>query len=75
MTAMWRVGTWRAFFRILVGNRLAINLDKCKFAILEINFLGHHLCAAGVTPLWDSLQVIFDSPRSTLLRICSGFWA
>jgi Reverse transcriptase (RNA-dependent DNA polymerase) len=53
----------QAVFRILADNGLAINLDKCQFAIPEINFLGHRLSAAGVTPQRDSLQVMLDFPR------------
>jgi Reverse transcriptase (RNA-dependent DNA polymerase) len=41
----------RAVFRILVDNGLAVNLDKCEFAVPELDFLGHRLSAAGVTPL------------------------
>jgi Reverse transcriptase (RNA-dependent DNA polymerase) len=52
-----------AVFRILVDNGLAINLDKCELAMPEINFLGHRLSAASVTPLRDSLEVMFDFPR------------
>jgi Reverse transcriptase (RNA-dependent DNA polymerase) len=41
----------RVVFRILADNGLAINLDKCEFAVPELDFLGHRLSAAGVTPL------------------------
>jgi hypothetical protein len=53
----------RAIFRILADNGLAINLDKCEFAIRGRDFLGHCLRIAAVTPLWDSLQVMLDFPR------------
>jgi hypothetical protein len=53
----------RAVFRILEDNGLAINLDKCEFAVQELDFLGHRISATGVTPLKDSLQVMLDFPR------------
>jgi RNase H-like domain found in reverse transcriptase/Reverse transcriptase (RNA-dependent DNA polymerase) len=53
----------RAVFRILEDNGLAINLEKCEFAVPELDFLGHRLSAAGVTPLQDNLQVMLDFPR------------
>jgi hypothetical protein len=30
---------------------------------MELNFLGHRLSAVSVTPLRNSLQVMFDLPR------------
>jgi hypothetical protein len=53
----------QAIFRILEDNGLSINLEKCEFAMLELNFLGHRLSDTGVTPLRDSFQVTFDFPR------------
>jgi RNase H-like domain found in reverse transcriptase/Integrase zinc binding domain len=63
----------RAIFRILEDNGLAINLDKCKFAILELDFLGHRLSAAGITPLQDSLQVMLDFPRPHTVKDLQRF--
>jgi RNase H-like domain found in reverse transcriptase len=63
----------RAVFRILLDNGIAINLDKCEFAVAELNFLCHHLSAASVTPLQDSLQVMFDFPRSHTVKDLQRF--
>jgi hypothetical protein len=32
-------------------------------AISELDFLGHHISAAGVAPLQDNVQVILDFPK------------
>jgi Reverse transcriptase (RNA-dependent DNA polymerase) len=63
----------QAVFRILEDNGLAINLDKCEFAVPELDFLGHGLSAAGVTPLWDSLQVMLDFPRPHTVKDLQRF--
>ena len=30
---------------------LVINAEKCQFGAAELDFLGHHVSAAGITPL------------------------
>jgi len=52
----------RELFTILAANGLALNLDKCVFAVAELDFLGHRVSAAGVTPLQENVQVIIDFP-------------
>ncbi len=52
-------------FAILAANGLALNLEKCVFAVPELDFLGHRISAAGVTPLRDNVQVILDFWKST----------
>ncbi len=47
-------------FAILTADGLALNLEKCVFAIAELFFLGHRISAAGVAPLRDNVQVILD---------------
>jgi Reverse transcriptase (RNA-dependent DNA polymerase) len=63
----------RAVFRILEDNGLAINLDKCEFAVPELDFLGHRLSAGSVTPLRDSLQVMLDFPRPHTVKDLQRF--
>ena len=55
----------RMLFAILAANGLALNLEKCVFAVLELDFLGHRISAAGVGPLRDNVQVILDFPKPT----------
>jgi cleavage and polyadenylation specificity factor subunit 1 len=55
----------RTLFAILAANGLALNLEKCVFAVPELDFLGHRISAAGVAPLRDNIQVILDFPKPT----------
>jgi cleavage and polyadenylation specificity factor subunit 1 len=55
----------RTLFAILAANGLALNLEKCVFAVPELDFLGHRISAAGVAPLRDNVQVILDFPKPT----------
>jgi hypothetical protein len=50
-------------FTILAANRLALNLEKCVFAVSELDFLSHRISASGVSPLRDNVQVILDFPK------------
>jgi hypothetical protein len=63
----------RVVFRILEDNGLTINLDKCEFAVPKLDFLGHRLSAAAVTPLPDSLQVMLDFPRPHTVKDLQRF--
>jgi hypothetical protein len=57
-----------AMFQLLADNGLVINLEKCEFAVPELDFLGYRLSAAGVTPLTNSLQVMYDFPRPHTIK-------
>jgi hypothetical protein len=50
-------------FANLAANHLALNLEKCVFAVSELDFLSHRISAAGVSPLRDNVQVILDFPK------------
>ena len=63
----------RALFAILVANGLALNLEKCVFAVPELDFLGHRISAAGVAPLRDNVQVILDFPKPTDCKALQRF--
>jgi hypothetical protein len=58
----------RAIFQHLADNGLAINLEKCKFAVKELDLLGHCLSATGITRLSDSLKVMYDFPRPHMVK-------
>jgi hypothetical protein len=71
----------RAVFQGLADNGLAINLEKYKFALEELDFLIHCLSAAGVTPLSGGLQVMYDFPSphtvkdlQRLLGMVNFYW-
>jgi hypothetical protein len=40
-----------AVFTMLQKNGLVVNPDKCLFGSTEVEFLGHHLTAGGISPL------------------------
>jgi hypothetical protein len=63
----------RAVFQRLADNGLAINLEKCEFAVLELDFLGHRLSAPGITPLAASIQVMHDFPRPHAVKDLQRF--
>jgi hypothetical protein len=43
------VADLRAVFQRLADNSLAINLEKCEFAVPGLDFLGHRLSAAATS--------------------------
>jgi hypothetical protein len=63
----------RTLFAILTANGLALNLEKCVFAISELDFLGHRISAAGVAALQDNVQVSLDSLNPLTAKPCNGF--
>ncbi len=60
-------------FAILATNGLALNLEKCMFAISELDFLGHRISAVGVAPLRNKVQVILDFPKPTDCKAMQRF--
>jgi hypothetical protein len=53
-----------AFFAALAANGLAINLEKCVFAIPTLEFLGHNILVAGSAPAADHSDAIKSCPPS-----------
>jgi hypothetical protein len=60
-------------FAILAANGLALNLEKCVFAVSELDFLGHRISAAGIVPLLENVQVILDFPNPTDCKVMQRF--
>ena len=48
-------------FTLLSSNGLVINKAKCVFGADEIDFLGHHVSAAGIIPLPDRIAALQNS--------------
>ncbi|GFO31282.1 Gag Pol polyprotein [Plakobranchus ocellatus] len=48
-------------FTLLSSNGLIINKAKCIFGADELDFLGHHVSADGITPLADRLVALRES--------------
>ncbi|GFO17022.1 transposon ty3-g Gag-Pol polyprotein [Plakobranchus ocellatus] len=48
-------------FTLLSSNKLVINKGKCIFGADELDFLGHHVSADGITPLTDRVVALRES--------------
>ncbi len=49
---------------------LVLNMEKCELARQEIDFLGHHITAEGVSPILKHVQAIQETRSS-----CRASWA
>jgi hypothetical protein len=49
-----------ALFTALAANGLTINLEKCVFAILTLEILGHTILAAGSAPTAGHTDMIYS---------------
>ena len=52
----------RTVFDRLATHGIVINPNKCLFGVSELEFLGHHINADGISPLPDKVQVVQDFP-------------
>ena len=53
----------RVVLELLVQNGLVINLEKCRFALPEIDYLGHKITATGIVPLHRHVEALLQQPR------------
>ena len=58
----------RQLFDRLRAHGLVINADKCRFAVPELKFLGHHISASGLSPLPDRVEAICKFPRPNTVK-------
>ena len=61
--------------KALESAKLFCNKQKCKFFLLELDFLGHHISARGIEPNASKVQRILDWPtpqNSTDVRAFLG---
>jgi hypothetical protein len=63
----------RILFQRLQAAGLVINCEKCVFGVPEVDFLGHHISAAGVSPIASRVTAINDHPRPTTVKELQGF--
>ena len=52
---------------------LVINFEKCLFAVQELDFLGHHISAAGITPLPLRVAALQRHPPPCTVKQLLGF--
>ncbi|OBQ33901.1 MAG: hypothetical protein AN484_26985, partial [Aphanizomenon flos-aquae WA102] len=55
-------------FAIMAENGLSINIDKCVFAVSNLEILGHTISATGTTPLPAHTAAIGECPRPTDIK-------
>jgi Reverse transcriptase (RNA-dependent DNA polymerase) len=55
----------RTYFQLLLNNGLQINPAKCVFAVAEVDFLGHRVSAAGISPLPKHVEALQRLPVPT----------
>ena len=53
----------RAVFERLKQHHLRINLNKCKLAVSELDFLGYRISEHGVSPIPSKVQSMLDFPK------------
>jgi hypothetical protein len=58
----------RTLFQRLQAAGLVINREKCVFGVAEVKFLGHHVSAAGMSPIASRVAVPLTSACSTCQR-------
>jgi len=62
----------RDVFQRLRAAGLVVNAEKCLFAVPELDFLGHHVSAAGISPLSDKVAAILCHPRPASVQDLMG---
>ena len=60
-------------FQLLQTAGLVINQQKCVFGVTEVEFLGHHVTAAGVSPIASRVAAIQQHPAPTTMKELQGF--
>ena len=63
----------RVVLELLVQNGLVINLDKCSFALPEIDYLGHKITTTGITPLRRHVDSLLQMPPPQDVRSLQRF--
>jgi cleavage and polyadenylation specificity factor subunit 1 len=57
----------------LQDNGLVLNTDKCVFGQREVEFLGHTVSAAGISPLPSRVEAIRSFPRPGTVKELQAF--
>ena len=55
----------RHIFQLLSNHGILIHPQKCEFTVSSLDFLGHRVSAAGITPLQSKVEAIQDYPQPT----------
>jgi cleavage and polyadenylation specificity factor subunit 1 len=60
-------------FRRLQAAGLVVNREKCQFSAESLDFLGHRVSAAGITPLPQRVAALRRHPRPGTVKELQGF--
>jgi cleavage and polyadenylation specificity factor subunit 1 len=63
----------RQVLQLMSKNGLVARLDKCVLGSSEVEFLGHHVSAAGLHPLQDKVSAVEKFPRPTCVKQVQEF--
>ena len=63
----------RGLFERLRKHQLVINAEKCIFGVGSLDFLGHHVSPAGVTPLSNYVEAVTNFPPPTTIKELQQF--
>lgn len=55
--------TMTLVFERLKKFNVKVNLEKCKFIVKEVKYLGHILCSEGVKPNLEKIKAILEAPQ------------
>lgn len=62
-------------FERLKLNGLVLNLEKCKFARTDVDFLGYNISGSGIKPQTDRVQAVVDYSRPVTVKDLRRFLA
>ncbi len=63
----------RIIFQRLPEHGLVIHAEKCIFGVPSIDFLGHRVDSAGVTPLLQYVSAVVDFPQPSTVKELQAF--
>ncbi|KII71861.1 Transposon Ty3-G Gag-Pol polyprotein [Thelohanellus kitauei] len=58
----------RLIFERLSNSGLVINVEKCKFGLPSIDFLGYSVSREGIRPLLEKIDIIHEFPKPSTRR-------
>ena len=63
----------REVFRRFELHGLVLNGEKCQLGMAELDYLGHHVSASGITPIKDKVAAINNFPRPDTVKQLQTF--
>ena len=65
--------TLRETLERLRAAHLQMRIDKCKFGYFDIDYVGYHISAAGVSPIQANVEAITSFPAPTNVKELGRF--